>query len=144
MKKSTFIRQVDHAALEAAIAAAEAKTSGEIRILVTQAACADPVAEAQAAFVHFGMEKTRERNAVLIFIAPASQTFAVIGDEGVHRKCGETFWPEMAAVLTTAFQRGEYTVGLLSAIERAGSLLAKHFPRLPDDTNELSDRVLER
>ena len=142
MKKSDFIKRLDHPALEAAIAQAEAGTSGEIRVVVLHDPAPEPVAAAQAAFLRLGMEKTRERNGVLLFVAPASRTFAVIGDEAVHAKCGQAFWDELAAAMTGAFQRGEFTAGLLAGIDRAGALLAEHFPRRPDDTNELPNRVV--
>ena len=142
MKKSDFIKQLDHPALESAIARAEAGTSGEIRVVVLHEPAPEPVAAAQAAFTRLGMTQTRERNGVLLFVAPASQTFAIIGDEAVHAKCGQAFWDELAAAMTGAFQRGEYTAGLLAGIDRAGALLAEHFPRRPDDTNELPNRVV--
>jgi len=144
MKKNAFIKQLDHPVIEAAIARAESGTSGEIRVLVLHEPAADPVPAAQAAFARLGMEKTRERNAVLLFVAPESQTFAVIGDTGVHAKCGQEFWNEMAGAMSGCFRRGEFTAGLLAGIERAGHLLATHFPRLPDDRDELPNRVVEQ
>jgi uncharacterized membrane protein len=144
MKPSHFIQQLDHPRIEAAIAAAEAKTSGEIRVMVHHRPIDDAVSFARAEFLRLGMEKTRDRNGVLLFIAPAAQAFAIIGDEGVHRKCGDAFWSELAATMQAGFRRADYTGALLEGIERAGALLAAHFPPRPDDTNELPNQVLER
>lgn len=144
MKKSTFTKQLDHPAIEAAIARAEAATSGEIRVVVFHQPAPEPVAAAQSAFTRLKMEQTRERNGVLIFVAPVSQTFAVIGDEGVHLKCGQAFWDELATAMAGSFRQGDFTAGLVAGIERAGNLLAAHFPRRPDDTNELPDGVVEQ
>lgn len=144
MKKSTFIKQLDHPAIEAAIAQAEALTSGEIRIVVLGEPAPEPVAAAQAAFTRLGMEKTRDRNGVLILVAPASQTFAIVGDVAIHEKCGQAFWEELASAMSGSFQRGEFTAGLLAGIGRAGQLLGEHFPRRPDDIDELSNRVVEQ
>jgi uncharacterized membrane protein len=142
MKRKHFLEKLDHGAIESAIAAAELTTSGEIRVAVSHRPEPDAVAAAQALFAKLGMTRTRERNAVLLFIAPESQTFAVIGDEGVHARCGQPFWDELAATMGGAFHRGEFTAGLVAGVGRAGALLAEHFPRRPDDTNELSDRVI--
>ena len=142
MKKSDFIKQLDHPALEAAIARAEAGTSGEIRVVVLHEPAPEPVAAAQAAFTRLGMAQTRERNGVLLFVAPASQTFAVIGDEAVHAKCGQGFWDELATAMGGHFRRDEFSAGLLAGIDRAGALLAEHFPRRPDDTDEPPNRVV--
>ncbi len=124
-----------------AIAEAEMRTSGELRVFVTHRKCADARAAAEAQFDALGMTATRERNGVLIFVAPRSRTFAIIGDEGVHARCGEAFWCELAAGLSRAFKEGRLTEGLVGVIERAGELLAQHFPRGGDDRNELPDSI---
>jgi uncharacterized membrane protein len=132
---------IDEPRVVAAIAAAEQRTSGEIRVLVARQAAPDPVAVAQSHFARLGMTQTAARNGVLIFIAPASRTFAVIGDTGIHEKCGDAFWRELADAMTARFKRGEFTEGLVLGIDRAAALLATHFPRHPDDRNELPDAI---
>lgn len=134
---------IDKARVVAAIGAAELKTSGEIRVLLARRVADDPVAAAQKHFERLGMTQTAARNGVLIFLAPRSRTFAVIGDRGVHEKCGDTFWTELAAAMTEHFKRGDFTAGLVHGIDRAGALLAEHFPRAADDRNELPDEVEE-
>jgi uncharacterized membrane protein len=89
------------------------------------------------------MAATAARNGVLIFLAPRSRNFAVIGDRGVHEKCGPTFWTDLAAAMTERFKRAEFTEGLVHGIERAGERLATHFPRRGDDPNELSNDITE-
>jgi len=135
--------KIDHPRVVAAIGEAERQTSGEIRVVVSRRKIADPVAEAKKQFERLGMTKTRERNGVLILLAPRSRTFAVIGDTAVHEKCGDAFWTELAAAMTEYFKRGDFTAGLVHGIERAGALLAGHFPRRADDRNQLPDDVEE-
>jgi uncharacterized membrane protein len=134
---------IDHDRVVAAIAAAELKTSGEIRVLIARQRAEDPMAAATAHFERLGMTATAERSGVLIFLAPKSHTFAVIGDRGVHEKCGDSVWKLLAAAMELHFKRGEFTAGLEHGIEKAGALLAEYFPRKPDDRNELPDRVEE-
>jgi uncharacterized membrane protein len=143
MSHRTFINQLAHERIHAAIHGAEAKTSGEIRVMVSHRHAPDPVAAAQQAFLRLGMQGTKHRNGVLIFVAPRSRTFAVIGDEAVHAKCGNGFWQELAAAMTGYFKRGEFTDGLVHGVGRAGELLAAHFPRAPHDRNELPDDIVE-
>jgi uncharacterized membrane protein len=135
--------KIDHDRVVAAIGAAEARTSGEIRILLARHKADDPVADAQKHFERLGMTRTGARNGVLIFLAPRSRTFAVIGDTAIHEKCGNTFWTELAAAMTEHFKRGDFTAGLEHGITRAGTLLAEHFPRQSDDRNELPDKIEE-
>ena len=135
--------KLDHARVTASIAAAELRTSGEIRVLLSHGKTADPVGTAKKHFERLGMTTTAARNGVLIFIAPRSRNFAVIGDTGVHEKCGPEFWHELAAAMTEHFKTQDFTAGLVHGIDRAGALLAAHFPRAPDDRNELPNDVAE-
>jgi uncharacterized membrane protein len=141
MKMKDFLSQLKHDKIVAAIRSAEQKTSGEIRIFISRHQPEDPVAAAQMQFEHLGMHKTREKNGVLIYVAPAAHKFAIIGDSAVHAKCGDAFWRDVAAEMTGRFKKGEFTSGILHAIEKAGELLAQHFPPKPDDKNELSDDI---
>jgi uncharacterized membrane protein len=142
MKEQAFIEQLQNEQIVAAIRAAEAQTSGEIRVFISRKETDDPLAAAQEEFTRLGMTKTTERNGVLIFVAPCSQKFAVLGDQGIHERCGGNFWREVAAEMAAHFSQGEFTAGIVSAIHKAGALLADHFPRRPDDKNELADTVL--
>jgi uncharacterized membrane protein len=142
MRAREFLSRLSNDQIVAAIREAEGKTSGEIRVFISRKEVNDPVAAAQAHFVELGMQKTRERNGVLIFVAPRAHKFAVIGDTAVHTRCGEDFWRELAAEMSKHFKGSDFTRGIIHAVSRAGELLAKHFPRRPDDVNELSDEVM--
>ena len=144
MRTKEFMARLDHGRIVAAIKGAEGQTSGEIRIYVQHGEMEDdPLVVAGQKFVEFGMEKTRARNAILILVAPRAQKFAVVGDEGIHQKCGEEFWGKLVDNMRAHFQREAFTDALVEAIENAGNLLATHFPRQPDDRNELPDIVVE-
>lgn len=144
MRTHRFLRQLEHDRIAQAIKKAEAKTSGQIRVFLQRGKFEDDALKrAQGKFFQLGMQKTAERNAVLIFVAPRMQKFAVIGDEGVHEKCGEKFWQELVTRMREHFLREDFTDALLEAVEATGALLAKHFPRTGPATNELPDDVIE-
>ena len=141
MKPKEFISQLQHDQIVAAIHAAEKKTSGEIRVFISRHDPPDAMTAAQQHFGEMGMGKKKEKNGVLIYVAPRAHKFAVIGDSGVHQKCGDEFWRALATEMTGHFKRGAFTEGLVHAITKAGDLLAEHFPRRPSDKNELSDEI---
>lgn len=144
MKTKEFLNRLDHPRITAAISSAEKTTSGEIRVFIDRGALAgDPLAAAEKKFLELGMQKTAERNAILIFVAPEAQKFAVVGDEGVHQKCGVEFWQHLVEAMRAHFKREEFTDALVEAIESAGQLLARYFPRQHDDRNELADHPVE-
>ena len=141
MKAKDFLKQLRHDDIVGAIRHAEKKTSGEIRVFISRKEPADAIAAAQAHFAELGMQKTEERNGVLIFVAPRVRKFAVIGDSGVHARCGDEFWNKVAAEMTGHFKQGDFTAGILHGIQKAGELLAEHFPRRPGGKNQLPDDI---
>ena len=144
MEEGEFLSRLDHKRIVDAIAAAEANTSGEIRLFIHRGDIAgEALPFAEKKFIELGMQKTAERNAILILVAPRAQKFAVVGDEGVYQKCDAEFWQEMVEAMRGHFRREEFTDALVEAIESAGQLLARCFPRQPDDRNELPDAPLE-
>lgn len=141
MKTQEFLQKIDESQVVAAIAEAEKRTSGEVRVYVSSRRRDDAMAAAQKRFEKLGMTKTVERNAVLIFIAPLTQKFAIIGDRGIHQKCGDPFWQEVSAHFSAGLKSGCITEALVSTIGKIGDLLAAHFPRADDDRNELPNRI---
>ena len=143
MRTREFLGKLEHDRIAKAIATAEAKTSGEIRVFIQRGNVADAVSAARDQFERLGMTQTRERNGVLVFVAPRAQKFAVIGDRGVYEKCGEPFWEALTQAMRPHFQAQNFTDAIVHAIREAGQLLGEHFPRRPDDRNELADAVEE-
>ncbi len=145
MKVSNFHNQIDHERIVAAIRAAEERSRGEIRVHVAHHSVGDAEAAAAAAFTKLGMSGTAERNGVLIYVAPRSQRFAVVGDTAIHGRCGEAFWRGVAATMEQAFREGRFTDGIVEAIGTVGLALAREFPRVAGkrDENELPDAVSE-
>jgi uncharacterized membrane protein len=136
------MRTVDIERVKAAIAAAERAASGEIRVSVSRFFWGSVRRAAENAFVRLGMTRTKDRNGVLFFIVPVRKKFTVLGDEGIHAKVGQEFWDCLAGLMSGHFRKGEFTEGLVTAIEEAGRQLAAHFPRdRAIDINELADDV---
>jgi uncharacterized membrane protein len=143
MKPRDFLQQLDEAEVSRAIQAAERKTSGEIRVFVTSRDLgADRVIDRAAArFEKLGMTATRDRNAVLLYFVPRAHRFAIVGDKGIHEKCGDAFWRDVASGIGEKLREGRFTEAVVDAIGKAADVLARHFPRRPDDLNELRNEV---
>jgi uncharacterized membrane protein len=144
MQTRDFLGRLDNARIVAAIRDAEAGTRAEIRVHVTDKAVTDAEQAAERQFETLGMTATAERNGVLIFVAPQSQAFAVVGDKGIHEKSGgQEFWAHVAAAMQEDFRAGRFTDGIVKGVAEAGEALARHFPRETHktDVNELPDEV---
>jgi uncharacterized membrane protein len=143
MKHHHFLNKLDELRIIGALNQASRQTSGDIRLFISHRTTYDPVASAQKRFQMLGMDKNSRQNEVLIFVAPKSQKFAVIGDQAIHEKCGQSFWDELAQVMGGHFRNNEFTTGLIAVIERAGELLSTHFPRDKNAPNEDQGTILE-
>ena len=142
MNAEEMISHIHDDAVLAAIRAAESRSSGEIRVFITNRGVDNPTAAAWAAFAQLKLQNTAQRNAALVFIAPSARKFAIVGDEGLHRHCAAGFWNQLADELAGGFRTEDYTGALIRVIEQIGEVLARHFPPQRDDRNELPDEIV--
>lgn len=136
-----FLDPDDLEAVGRAIAEAERGTSGEIRVHLDARCPGDPMARAVAVFEGLGMTRTTLRNGVLVYVAVEDRKLAVIGDAAVHERVGSVYWVRLRDTVLGHFREGHPRVGLVAAVREIGEVLRRHFPRAPDDENELPDDV---
>ena len=139
----SFFSKLDNDRIVAAIAEAERRSSGEIRVHVTGRKPEDLEERARRRFELLGMTRTADRNGVLLYIAPAVRRFQVRGDSGIHDTAGPDFWKEVAHEMEESVRRGEFTEGIVQGVEKVGEILARHFPRGAADRDELPDAIDE-
>jgi uncharacterized membrane protein len=144
LSRGAFLRRLDASAVEQAIARVETRTSGEIRVSVARFFLGSGRRLAERAFHRLGMDATRQRNGVLLLIAPARRQVVVLGDEAIHAHVGDAFWTGIAARVSAQFREERFTEGVVEAIDAIGDALARHFPADGDGStnpNELPDTI---
>jgi uncharacterized membrane protein len=135
-------RVLDVRQIESAIAEAEKRTSGQIRVSLSPFFWGSTQRAAERAFVRLHMDRTANRNGVLIFVVPSRRSFVVLGDKGVHERVGDELWTQVVRDMTPFFRRREFTDGVLRGIALVGDALERHFLRDGNaTTNELPDDV---
>ena len=139
-----FFSPEEEQRIETAIREMERQTSGEIRLFVESFCERDhPVERAAEVFYLFGMQNTRQRNAVLIYIADKSHLFAIWGDAGIHERVGFQFWDAEKQLLKSYLQKDQACEGVCAVIAQIGAQLQQYFPAHPDDNeNELPDAII--
>jgi uncharacterized membrane protein len=144
----SLFSESDFEAIAAAVAEAEAATSAEIRVHLERrvpaprgAARADALGRARDVFAQLGMHRTALRHGVLVYLALEDRRVAIVGDEGIHARVGDDYWAGVRDLMVEHLRRGEARAAMIDAVRALGRSLARHFPRQPDDTNELSDSV---
>ena len=143
-----FLDERDFDAIERAIRNAEARTSAEIRVHLEPRVPRrlwrrrpDALTRAQHVFRRLGMHRTAERHGVLVYIAVDERRLAVVGDEGIHARVGDHHWNQVRDLMVAKLRAGAPREAIEGAVEELGRALAAHYPRRPDDRNELSDEV---
>lgn len=131
----------EEARIVEAIRQAELKTSGEIRVHIEKRLEKSAMEDAKQAFHRLGMDQTKERNGVLILLAPIERTFAIIGDKGIDEHVSAGFWDAERDLIAHYFREGKHCEGLVLAIGQIGDRLQEFFPRAADDSNELSNEI---
>jgi uncharacterized membrane protein len=129
MHPKTFHAQIDDGKLVAALADAERNTNGRIYVFVSHHPVTDVMAAARRRFEKLGLSRLHEHRAsVLIYIAPRTFKFAIIGDTAIHEKCGEEYWKELAEKFSHDLKFGELMPALLNAIGSLKGTMEAHFP----------------
>jgi uncharacterized membrane protein len=136
-----FFTKEEEQRIIAAIGEAEGHTSGEIRVHLDKGFEGEVTEAAAKVFHDLGMDKTAERNGVLIYIVPSAHQFAIIGDKGIDEKVPPHFWEEVRDVMQARFRHGQFADGICEGVLRAGQKLKEHFPWIHGDSNELSDEI---
>jgi len=129
-----------------AIGEAEMRTAGEIRVSIHERRHRRerkvPLHElALQEFHRLGMQNTRDRTGILIYILFSERKFHIVADEGIHKVVAEGTWNRIADKMSLRFRAGEFREGIIDGVKHVGEVLAAHVPRRPDDTNELPDTV---
>ncbi len=136
-----FLTEAELDAVTAAVRAAEAGTSAEIRVHLDSTCPGDALARATTIFERLGMHRTAARNGILLYVAVEDRKLAVLGDAAIHARVAGDAWARLVETLAAHFEEGRRGDGLIAAVRDAGALLRRHFPRGPDDRNELADEV---
>ena len=143
-KKKHFFTEAEEAEITSAVREAERRTSGEVRIFVeSHCKYMDAIDRAAEIFFQLKMEKTHDRNAVLLYIAVKDRQLALFGDEGIHARVGTGFWNREVAMMISEFDRVNLAAGIKACVEDIGESLHHHFPYDKDtDKNELPDDIV--
>jgi uncharacterized membrane protein len=143
-KKNNFFTAGENRLITEAIRQAELHTSGEVRVFVeNRCSYMDALDRAAEIFFSLKMDKTKDRNAVLVYVAMKDHQLAVFGDEGIHQKVGIDFWNQEVKKMISSFNKENYAEGISTVVADIGEALQTHFPYDKDtDKNELPDDIV--
>lgn len=97
---------------------------------------------AQEEFFKLGIQNTVDDTGILIYILFGRREFYILADKGINEIVPQDTWDKIKDEMHQKFSKGEFSKGIINAVERVGKILAGHFPVKPDDINEISNRVI--
>ncbi|MEQ1553193.1 MAG: TPM domain-containing protein [Ferruginibacter sp.] len=143
-KKAPFFTEEEKLRIVNAIRQAEQQTSGEIRVYVeSKNVYVDAMDRAAEVFYDLKMDKTDNRNAVLLYIAMKDKELVLFGDEGIYNQTGELYWNNAVKKMLKNFKEHHITEGVVQCILEIGQTLKEKFPyNKTNDKNELPDEIV--
>jgi len=87
--------------------------------------------------------RTHGRTGILLYLSLYEHRAEIVADAAIHSKVAPEVWGDAMGDLVTHVRQGRAGEGMAAAVARMGAVLAEHFPRSADDTNELPDRLIE-
>jgi putative membrane protein len=95
------------------------------------------------AFLEHNLHTSRDRTGVLIFVSLLERRVVILADSGINEKVSENTWELIKNDFIKYLKKDELAQGFIKSIEEVGQILTNHFPIKPDDTNELSNKIIE-
>lgn len=143
-KTVSFFSAKEQEMIQSAIAEAEKRTSGEVRVYVeSHCEYVNALDRAAELFHHLKMNQTVEKNGVLVYIAMKDRQLAIYGDEAIHGKVGQDFWNAEVKKMLSSFNKSNYAEGIAEIVREIGEVLSVYFPyNEAIDKNELPDEIV--
>ena len=126
---------------EDCIVAFEKKTRCEMRIHIEEENDSPVLDRAAFVFDHLGMRKTKERNALLIYIQVYPSALAIIGDIGINQHVNAMDWETWKNTMIASFKKEEYYIGISEVTLAMAEKLMVAYPWNESDTDELSNTI---
>ncbi len=113
------------------------------RFFVTASDMEEEVKEAAVgSFYKKEIYNTVDHTGILIYVSLFEHRVWVLADKGINARVEAALWEEIAALVVAGVREKRAADALAEAVDRCGDILAEHFPRKPDDRNELDDRLI--
>jgi uncharacterized membrane protein len=143
-RSKKFFTEEEQELIVDAVREAEQRTSGEVRVFVERRCrYVYAIDRAIEIFEQLKRDQTKDRNAVLVYVAIKDRQLAIFGDEGIHKKVGDEYWAAEVVKMIKAFNRDNMGDGLVQCVKDIGIALHEHFPYDKDtDKNELPDDIV--
>lgn len=95
-------------------------------------------------FYSLDLNKTDGSTGVLIFISMVDHEVVILGDKAINDKIKENEWEKIKDQMLVDLKQKEVASAFIKAINSAGLILEKHFPKGLSNPNELKNKLIIR
>jgi uncharacterized membrane protein len=132
--------------IEQTIRESEKRHGGEIRFAVEAALHPAQLwrgvtarERALAVFSELGIWDTERNNGVLLYLLLAERDVEIVADRGYNGKVTAGEWEEVCRRMEGALREGRAADAVIAGVDALSRIVARHFPPLAADRNELPD-----
>ncbi len=130
-----------------AIRESEKSHDGELRFAVEAGfdflSLLKSIAPRQRAVEVFSMLRvwdTERNSGVLIYVQLVDRRIEIVADRGISAKVDQDAWDAICRSMEASFRAGQFEEGALQGIRAISLLMARHFPPLGSNADELPDQ----
>ena len=87
--------------------------------------------------------RTVGRTGILIYLSMGERRAEIVGDEAITAVTTPETWGEAMTALIAEVKAGRPGDGIVAAVGLIGAVLAEHFPKSSEDSNEIPDKLIE-
>ena len=88
-------------------------------------------------------QKTVGRTGILVYLSMGERRAEIVADEAILAVTTPDTWGEAMAALLADVKAGRPGDGICAAVGLIGEVLARHFPKTAEDSNEIPDKLIE-
>lgn len=141
MNHKTILSEGEKSRLVDTIKRVEETTIAEIKIHIDNHCKEEVLAKAATVFTKLGMDKTKNKTGVLIYVACQDRKMAILADSAIHQKVKANYWDDLVAQCINFMKQEKYFEGLTHVLQSIEKDLSSHFPSSiqSENPNEISN-----
>jgi uncharacterized membrane protein len=143
------LAQPERTRIEQAVADAEQRHAGEIRVVIEAALPFGQIwhgvaarARALQLFAQLGVWDTAANNGVLVYLLLADRAVEFVADRAIAAHIPDSEWASLCRDVEARCARGELAEGCCVAVAGVAAQLERHFPRGSNPANELPNQPI--
>lgn len=94
-------------------------------------------------FYNLGFQKTKTKQAIMFFVSLDEKYVKIISDIKIKNKIPDSYWQNIIDEFIKDVKNKELSSGYVKAIKSCNEILIQKFPIQKNDTNELTNEVIE-